>query len=215
MKLLAPLCIALAALVSTGAAAAAKDHHKHAAAKTKPKAGKAHKAAPPVRKAALARPAIDYDGEQVNFSEWQAVREFEDEMVARHGFAREDMDALIRQVRYVESAVTLMKPAPPGKPKNWHAYRERFVEPIRINAGLRFWDENAGRPRARGKPVRRAGRDPGRPARDRDPVWPRHRALPRARCAGHARIRLSRNAEPRRSHGVLPRRTRKHAAAGA
>jgi membrane-bound lytic murein transglycosylase B len=46
-------------------------------------------------------------------------------------------------VHYVESAVTLVKPAPPGKPKNWQAYRERFVEPIRIGAGVRFWDDNA------------------------------------------------------------------------
>jgi membrane-bound lytic murein transglycosylase B len=145
MKLLAPLCIALAALVSTGAAAAAKDSHKHAAAKSKTKAVKARaagKAKPSIKKAALVRPAIDYDGEQVNFTEWQAVRDFEDEMVAKHGFARDALDTLVRQVHYVESAVTLMKPAPPGKPKNWQAYRERFIEPIRINAGLRFWDEN-------------------------------------------------------------------------
>jgi membrane-bound lytic murein transglycosylase B len=145
MKLLAPLCIALSALVSTGAAAAAKDSPKHTAAKPKTKAVKPHGAGKdrsPVKKAALVRPAIDYDGEQVNFTEWQAVRDFEDEMVARHGFTRDGLDALVRQVRYVESAVTLMKPAPPGKPKNWQAYRERFIEPIRINAGLRFWDEN-------------------------------------------------------------------------
>jgi membrane-bound lytic murein transglycosylase B len=36
-----------------------------------------------------------------------------------------------------------MKPAPPGKPKNWQAYRMRFVEPVRIAAGLQFWDKHA------------------------------------------------------------------------
>ena len=49
----------------------------------------------------------------------------------------------MRQVRFVESAVQLVKPAPPGKPKNWVAYSDRFIEPIRINAGVRFWNENA------------------------------------------------------------------------
>ncbi|GAB3436561.1 lytic murein transglycosylase B [Massilia solisilvae] len=136
MKPNVPLCLALLALVAANAGAVAKDSRAH------PRASAQHarhaKPAPAIRK-----PAIDYEGEQVNFSDWQAVREFEDEMVARHGFERASLDALVRQMRYVESAVTLIKPAPPGKPKNWHAYRERFIEPIRINAGVRFWDENA------------------------------------------------------------------------
>lgn len=136
-------------------AGAAEPHHAKAAKATKtakaskpakakaakPKAKPARKA-PAVAAAAAAKP-IDYDGEQVNFAEWQAVRDFGDEMVAKHGFERGEMDALLRQVRFVESAVQLVKPAPPGKPKNWQAYSERFIEPIRINAGVRFWNENA------------------------------------------------------------------------
>ena len=136
-------------------AGAAEPHHAKAAKATKtakaskpakakaakPKARPARKA-PAVAAAAAAKP-IDYDGEQVNFAEWQAVRDFGDEMVAKHGFERGEMDALLRQVRFVESAVQLVKPAPPGKPKNWQAYSERFIEPIRINAGVRFWNENA------------------------------------------------------------------------
>ena len=116
------------------------------------KAGK-DKAAKPVKKAVAAAAVaatavtaaktIDYDGEPVNFAEWQAVRDFADEMAAKHGFARAELDTLMRQVRFVESAVQLVKPAPPGKPKNWQAYSARFIEPIRINAGVRFWNENA------------------------------------------------------------------------
>ncbi|MBI3230124.1 MAG: lytic murein transglycosylase B, partial [Burkholderiales bacterium] len=30
-----------------------------------------------------------------------------------------------------------------GKAKNWALYRSRFVEPIRINAGVQFWQANA------------------------------------------------------------------------
>lgn len=93
--------------------------------------------------AAAVAKGIDYDGESVNFAEWQAVRDFADEMAAKHGFARAELDAFMRQVRFVESAVQLVKPAPPGKPKNWQAYSDRFIEPIRINAGVRFWNENA------------------------------------------------------------------------
>jgi membrane-bound lytic murein transglycosylase B len=111
---------------------------KTAKAKAKAAKGKAAKAAPVPK-----RPAIDYDGEAVNFSEWQAVRDFEDEMVSRHNFERAELDALVARTRLIDSAVQLVKPAPPGKPKNWQAYSERFIEPIRIGAGVRFWNENA------------------------------------------------------------------------
>jgi len=129
-----------------GAAEAQRSKAAKPAKTAKAKAKPAKPKARPVKKAvavAAASKAIDYSGEQVNFAEWQAVRDFADEMVAKHGFERAEMDALLRQVRFVESAVQLVKPAPPGKPKNWQAYSERFIEPIRINAGVRFWNENA------------------------------------------------------------------------
>jgi membrane-bound lytic murein transglycosylase B len=141
MKSLAPLLLALAIGAGQAPHALAASSLHHAGAKSGKKAkGKTLKAAPaPVP----ARPKIDYDGEQVNFGEWQAVRDFEDDMVSRNGFERADMDALVAKTRFIDSAVQLVKPAPPGKPKNWQAYSERFIEPIRINAGVRFWNENA------------------------------------------------------------------------
>ena len=33
-------------------------------------------------------------------------------------------------------------PAPAGTARNWSAYRARFVEPRRIEAGLRFWQSH-------------------------------------------------------------------------
>jgi len=33
-------------------------------------------------------------------------------------------------------------PPPAGTPKNWQAYRGRFVEPVRIRAGVAFWRAN-------------------------------------------------------------------------
>jgi membrane-bound lytic murein transglycosylase B len=94
-----------------------------------------------------ARPARaggpDTVGEFANFTQWQGVSTFIDDMVARDGFSRQELEAILRQAQYVDSAIQLMKPAPPGRPKNWRAYRARFVEPIRINAGVAFWDRNA------------------------------------------------------------------------
>ena len=93
-----------------------------------------------VKKAAA---KFDFEGEFVNYASWSDVRAFLDDMAARHGFDRAELDVLIGKVRYVETTVQLMKPAPPGKPKNWHAYSARFIEPVRINAGVKFWRENA------------------------------------------------------------------------
>ena len=116
---------------------------------TKAKSSKARrtaaKAAPVAAAGAAAAAAsvVDTDNEHVNFLEWQPVREFIEGMVAQHGFERTALETLFGQVRYIDTAVQLVKPAPPGKPKNWQAYSARFIEPIRIRAGVRFWEENA------------------------------------------------------------------------
>ncbi len=85
----------------------------------------------------------DTVGEFANFAQWQGVAEFIDQIVARNGFNRSEVEALLKQTHYVDSAIQLMKPAPPGRAKNWRAYRARFVEPVRINAGAAFWNQNA------------------------------------------------------------------------
>ena len=36
----------------------------------------------------------------------------------------------------------LMQPAPAGTPKNWQVYRSRFIDPVRIKAGVQFWQDN-------------------------------------------------------------------------
>ncbi|HEV7815179.1 MAG TPA: lytic murein transglycosylase B [Janthinobacterium sp.] len=95
------------------------------------------------RAAKKAAPAFDYTGEFVDFGAWKEVRAFLDDVAARDGFDRAALDQLIGQVRYVETAVQLIKPAPPGKPKNWQAYSRLFIEPVRIDGGVKFWNENA------------------------------------------------------------------------
>ncbi|MGK5025292.1 lytic murein transglycosylase B [Janthinobacterium sp. RB2R34] len=100
---------------------------------------------------------FDFEGEFVNYANWTEVRAFLDDMASRHGFDRAELDVLIGKVRYVDTTVQLMKPAPPGKPKNWQAYSARFIEPVRINAGVRFWQENA-------EALARAEREYGVPA---------------------------------------------------
>jgi len=153
--LFAALALAFSAAAQGDAFAATKDTPRSskakAVAKAKAKPLKARRAPARAAKTALAAgaagaavaAATPIDGEHVNFLEWMPVREFVNEMVTQRGFERAALESLFRQVRFVDSAVQLVKPAPPGKPKNWQAYSARFIEPIRINAGVRFWNENA------------------------------------------------------------------------
>nr|WP_234815083.1 lytic murein transglycosylase B [Noviherbaspirillum denitrificans] len=83
----------------------------------------------------------DEAGEFANFTQWNEVAAFIDLMAEKHGFDRKELEATFKRVRYIDTAIQLVKPAPPGKPKNWHAYRARFIEPVRVNAGVAFWDE--------------------------------------------------------------------------
>ncbi|MCO4860485.1 lytic murein transglycosylase B [Cupriavidus sp. WGlv3] len=70
------------------------------------------------------------------------ARAFIDEMVARHGFERGMLQEWFGQAVYSATVVRLiMPPATTGR-KSWRTYRSRFIEPIRINAGVRFWQDN-------------------------------------------------------------------------
>ncbi|MGI4849481.1 MAG: lytic murein transglycosylase B [Janthinobacterium lividum] len=98
-------------------------------------------AAPFADAAAPSRPPVD--GEFVNFGQWREAGTFINRMVAEHGFDRTQLEKTMANVRYVDTAIQLMKPAPPGKPKNWQAYRARFIEPVRIKGGVAFWNQYA------------------------------------------------------------------------
>ncbi len=48
----------------------------------------------------------------------------------------------IGQAKLLPTVARLMQPAPSGTPKNWRVYRSRFIDPVRIGAGVRFWQAN-------------------------------------------------------------------------
>ncbi len=48
----------------------------------------------------------------------------------------------IARAHYSPQIAKLILPPPAGIAKNWRLYRSRFVEPIRIKAGVKFWQAN-------------------------------------------------------------------------
>ncbi|MDE2371570.1 MAG: lytic murein transglycosylase B [Burkholderiales bacterium] len=71
------------------------------------------------------------------------VRRFADEASARRDLPRAWVAMQVAQAHRIEAVRRLVMPPPPGQAKNWAAYRDRFVEPQRIAAGLAFWRDNA------------------------------------------------------------------------
>jgi membrane-bound lytic murein transglycosylase B len=48
----------------------------------------------------------------------------------------------IGQAHLMPGIARAATPPPVGMPKNWELYRSRFIEPIRISAGVKFWQAN-------------------------------------------------------------------------
>ena len=90
------------------------------------------------------------------------------EMAERHGFDRDALLALFAQVSPNARTLALMAPPPPPPPvpapagdatpagaaptmpppapklPDWQTYRARFLQPVRIDGGLKFWEQHAG-----------------------------------------------------------------------
>jgi membrane-bound lytic murein transglycosylase B len=77
------------------------------------------------------------------YDERPDVRAFVSEMAERHGFEPDRLAALFHQAK--PDPAVLKAIAPPADPgvRSWRAYRERFVEPMRIVRGLDFWHDHA------------------------------------------------------------------------
>jgi membrane-bound lytic murein transglycosylase B len=70
------------------------------------------------------------------------VDAFINDMVARYDFDANMLHDLFARVSYSATAVKLVTPAPTPAVKNWHAYQARFLDAVRINAGVKFWRAN-------------------------------------------------------------------------
>ncbi len=65
-----------------------------------------------------------------------------DEAAARLGLPAPWVHAQIGKAHRLPLVEQLVLPAPAPSAKNWAAYRERFIEPRRIEAGLAFWQRH-------------------------------------------------------------------------
>ena len=85
----------------------------------------------------------DTDPDVVTYGRRADVMQFAADVAARQGLEVEAVQAVLAQSRFVPDVVRFIMPPPAGVAKNWAAYRARFIETRRIDAGLAFWRSNA------------------------------------------------------------------------
>ncbi|WP_101046910.1 lytic murein transglycosylase B, partial [Macromonas nakdongensis] len=77
------------------------------------------------------------------YAQHDAARAFAAELDRSQGWDDGWASRWIAQAERRPQVIKLMQPAPAGQAKNWTAYRQRFVEPKRLQAGARFWAQHA------------------------------------------------------------------------
>ena len=68
--------------------------------------------------------------------------QFADDLASRRNLDPEWVRQAIGQSRYSATVARLMQPPTQAFVKNWRVYRSRFIDPVRISAGVRFWQTN-------------------------------------------------------------------------
>jgi membrane-bound lytic murein transglycosylase B len=68
--------------------------------------------------------------------------QFAAEMAQRRNLDVEWVRRMVGEAQNLPVVSRLMLPAPSATAKNWRSYRARFIDPIRIGAGVRFWQDN-------------------------------------------------------------------------
>lgn len=77
------------------------------------------------------------------YAQHPQAQEMADQLAKDRGIPKSVTLEILGQAQYMQGVVNAIRPPKSPTVKNWDTYRARFVEPIRIRKGLKFWDENA------------------------------------------------------------------------
>lgn len=65
-----------------------------------------------------------------------------DDIAEQYQLNRQWVRRAIGQARFMPEVVRLVTPPPADAPRNWHDYRNRVIDPVRVQAGKKFWKKN-------------------------------------------------------------------------
>ncbi len=70
------------------------------------------------------------------------AQQFIDEMQHKHGFDKDALTYIFRRAEYLPSVIKYISPPKDPGVRSWQRYRGRFIEPVRIRAGVAFWERH-------------------------------------------------------------------------
>ena len=105
-----------------------------------PQSGEEVVAAAKSRAAARAKPAPQRHGPP--YAEREEAMRFAEELAERRNIDPAWSRRMLGEAQNLAVVSRLMQPAPATTAKNWAVYRSRFIDPVRIRAGVRFWEEH-------------------------------------------------------------------------
>ncbi|MDQ3271946.1 MAG: lytic murein transglycosylase B [Pseudomonadota bacterium] len=80
--------------------------------------------------------------EVLRYADRPEAMAFADDLVRRRDLDPQWVRQTLGQARHLPTVVRLMQPPARTFVKNWRVYRSRFIDPVRIGAGVRFWQDN-------------------------------------------------------------------------
>ena len=108
----------------------------------KPAAGQPAKKPPKTQPAAQKGPRVANSPGAAGYASRSDALQWADEAAARLDLPSPWVREQIGQARRIPRIEQLVLPAPSPAAKNWNAYRNRFIEPRRIEAGAAFWERH-------------------------------------------------------------------------
>ncbi len=75
-----------------------------------------------------------------SFSIEPPLADFIDQYSSKYHVDKNQVSCLFKKISLNHTAIRLMKPSTSGKTRNWQTYRARMIEPVRVAAGVRFWN---------------------------------------------------------------------------
>jgi membrane-bound lytic murein transglycosylase B len=78
---------------------------------------------------------------QANYTPHPEAKKFVAEMISKHGFTKAELNTWLESAEKKQSILDAIA-RPAEKSKTWKDYRPIFIVPLRIENGVKFWQEN-------------------------------------------------------------------------
>jgi membrane-bound lytic murein transglycosylase B len=92
----------------------------------------------------LALTAAAAQAQEAPYAERPEVQAFIRELVARHAFVEDELQAVFARARREDGVLTAMRTQPEVMSQSWQAYRANFVNERLVKSGAAFWREHRG-----------------------------------------------------------------------